>query len=212
MTFVFLGLMWVTFIVQQVSGLFIDRMLWYNIFTLNTVHPEYVWTWVVSVFAHGSPVHIFFNSIVIFFFGRLVEQIVGWKKFAVLFLVSGVLAGMGQVAVNSVIGGPGVIGASGAALALMGVLTILKPDLTVYLYFVIPVPIWLLTGGTAVISLVAILSGAPGLGGIAHVAHFVGLAIGAVYGYQIKGRARVPNQVQFGGGPGGPGGPGRRRF
>jgi membrane associated rhomboid family serine protease len=216
MTYVFLGLMWVTFALQLVLRPVLDQATIEAIFVFSPDNPLYVWTWITSIFAHGSPLHILFNSIVIYFFGRLVEQVIGWKKFAVLFLVSGVLAGFGQVAFNIAQGGPGVIGASGAALALMGVLTVLNPNLTVYLYFVLPLPIWVLTGGTAVVSLVFILSGSPGAGGIAHAAHFVGLAIGFLYGQRVKRSVQVPGQLQFGGGgrggPGGPGGPGRGRI
>jgi len=222
MTFVFLGLMWVTFASQLVLRAAVPESTYRAIFVLSPEHPLFVWTWFLSIFAHGGPVHILFNSIVIYFFGRLVEQVIGWKKFAVLFLASGVLAGFGQIGfylvdVPFVETGPaaqaGVVGASGAALALMGVLTVLKPDLTVYLYFILPLPIWVLTGGTAAVSLAFILSGSPSAGGIAHAAHFVGLVIGFLYGQRIKNRVRVPGQMQFGGGgPGGPGGPGRGRF
>jgi membrane associated rhomboid family serine protease len=223
MTFVFLGLMWITFALQFVVALLLEpgqpvsvtwqtSSTWEAIFVFSPENPLFVWTWVTSIFAHGGFLHIVFNSIVVYFFGRLVEQYVGWKQFAALFLVSGILAGFGQVAFNIVQGGPGVVGASGAALALMGVLTILNPNLTVYLYFILPVPIWLLTGGTAVISVFLIAQGTPGAGGIAHAAHLVGLLIGFAYGYYVRDRIRTPNEVRFGGGPGGPGGPGRGRI
>jgi membrane associated rhomboid family serine protease len=209
MTFVFLGLMWVTFVTQLVVlGTFGDSTM-ESIFVFSPDNPLYVWTWVTSIFAHGGFTHIAVNSIVIYFFGRLVEQYIGSKKFTLLFILSGVLAGAGQVGFQIMAGaGVGVVGASGAALALMGVLTIMNPNLTVYLYFILPVPIWVLTGGTVVISAGLIATGSPGAGGIAHVAHLVGVVIGLLYGQQIKGRVRVPRQVQFGGGRG-PGGPGR---
>ncbi len=106
----------------------------------------------------------------------------------------------------------GALGASGAALAVMGVLTVIKPDLRVYLYFFIPVPIWLLTAGYVVISVSGALGG-PGIAGVANVAHLVGLLVGLAYGQRVKGRKRMPNQLQFGGGRGGGGmgGPGRGR-
>jgi membrane associated rhomboid family serine protease len=218
MTYIFLMLMWVTFLLQfvvgyAITGTFDSRIFstdpaWEAIFVFSADNPLFVWTWVTSIFAHGSFLHIVFNSIVVYFFGRLVEQYIGWKKFAVLFLASGVLAGVGQVGFQLVEGvGGGVVGASGAALALMGVLTVLNPNLTVYLYFILPMPIWVITGGTAVISLFLIVQGTPGAGGIAHVAHLVGLLIGFAYGYYVRDQIRIPKQVRFGGGPGGPGGP-----
>jgi len=218
-TYTFLGLMWVTFALQWVVLLVGGRPLHNDLFTLSTANPEFVWTWITSVFAH-SPVNIFhivFNSIVIYFFGTLVERYVGSRAFAILFVVSGVIAGLGQIAVSLVQSVPvNVLGASGAALAIMGVLTVLNPNLRVYLYFILPVPIWLLTIGTAAISLFFVSTG--GGGNVAHAAHLVGLLVGLGYGYRVRDRIRTPSQLQFGGsgpggpGRGGPGGPGRGRF
>jgi len=229
MTFVFLGLMWITFALQYIVAFLIapDQPIWFTIetnptweaiFVLSPENPLFVWTWVTAIFAHGGILHIVFNSIVIYFFGRLVEQYIGSKQFALLFLASGILAGLAQIAPQIIGGGalgPGVVGASGAALALMGVLTILNPNLTVYLYFILPVPIWVLTGGTVVVSTVLVVLGDPGAGGIAHMAHLVGVLIGLAYGQRVKGSIRTPKQVRFGGGGpgggrGGPGGPGGR--
>lgn len=220
-TYTFLALMWITFLCQWIALFVGGQALHGALFTLSTANPEYVWTWVTSVFAHdpGGITHLVFNSIVVFFFGPLVERYVGSKKFAILFVVSGALAGLGQVAISAAQGVPtSVLGASGAALAIMGVLTVLNPNLKVYLYFILPVPIWVLTIGTALISVVYI--GTGGGGPIAHGAHLVGLLIGLGYGEYIKRtmNVRTPDQFQLGGGgPGGPGGPGggpggRRRF
>ena len=222
-TYVFLGLMWITFLFQYIILPAVGirpapfaYTTWDAIFVLSPRHPEYVWTWVTSVFAHGPGfAHIAVNSIVIFFFGRLVEQYIGSRDFALLFLGSGILAGLGQLAIQLAQGAPqGALGASGAGLAIMGVLTILNPSLRVYLYFILPVPIWVITVFYAGISAAGIV-GIELLGGsTAHGAHLFGLLIGLWYGYRVKDRIRLPGQLQFGGGPpgpGGPGGPGRGR-
>jgi len=186
---------------------------WGQIFTLTTVHPEYVWTWVVSVFAHGSPTHLLFNAIALYFFGPLVERQAGSRKFAALFLGAGVLAGLGQVGVGLVTGETvAVLGASGAIMAIMGVLAITTPDLKVLLFFVLPVSIRTLTVVFAAFSIVAFVSNGGVLSGVAHFAHLVGLLVGLWYGNRIKHRvSRGPSQLNLGPGrgPGGPGGPGR---
>ena len=221
MTYIFLGLMWVTFGLQLFTEPVLSASAWEAIFVFSSDNPLYFWTWFTSIFAHGGIIHIVFNSIVIYFFGRLVEQYIGWKQFALLFLASGVLAGFGQIGLQLLTDpaiSTGVVGASGAALALLGVLTVVNPNLTVYLYFVIPLPIWVISGGTVAISLLFVLTNQPGAGGIAHVAHLVGILVGLAYGYRVRDRIRVPNRFQFGGGgggpgmPPGPGGPGRGRF
>ena len=220
MTYVFLGLMWITFILQNIVLTTSGERLFRTLFVLTPQHPEYVWTWVTSIFSHGGFGHIAVNSIVIFFFGRLVEDYIGTRDFTALFIVSGVIAGLGQIALQIYEGlgaiplAGGVVGASGAGLAIMGVLTVLNPNLRVYLYFLIPVPIWVLTAGFTVISALGIFGVDTGIGGgnVADLAHLLGLAIGLVYGQRVNDKIRTPNQLQFGGGgPGGPGGPGGRR-
>ncbi|WP_459194424.1 rhomboid family intramembrane serine protease [Halosimplex sp. J119] len=221
MTYAFLGAMWITFFLQLVVQIAGSPALSRMLFVLSPAHPEYVWTWFTSIFAHGGFGHIAVNSIVIYFFGRIVEDYVGSRNFAILFLGSGAIAGLGQVGFQIFqYGGipaaaPGVLGASGAALAIMGVLTILNPNLRVYLYFILPVPLWLLTVGYTGWTVYQILSVGIGAGGTAQLAHLLGLIIGLLYGQHVKGRHRVPNQLQFGAGgggrgPGGPGGPGGR--
>ncbi|PSP55498.1 rhomboid family intramembrane serine protease, partial [Halobacteriales archaeon QH_7_66_37] len=51
MTYVFLGLMWVTFAVQLVLQPIVPEDTWEAIFVLSPEHPLYVWTWVTSIFA-----------------------------------------------------------------------------------------------------------------------------------------------------------------
>ncbi|MFB6218421.1 MAG: rhomboid family intramembrane serine protease [Halobacteriaceae archaeon] len=230
MTFVFLGVMWVMFLVQHgIAPFLVDRATWYNLFTLNTAHPEYVWTWVTSVFAHGGLWHIALNSIVLYFFGPVVEKRIGSKKFAALFLASGMLAGLAQVSAQvalhpGVLGEPvfppyvtpnaaAVLGASGAIAAVMGVLTVLNPNLRIYLYFIIPMPLWIATALFAGFAVLSSTVGGIGAGGVAQVAHLAGLALGVAYGLRLKRAGKgAPSQLQFGGrrGPGGPGGPGGR--
>lgn len=211
--YVMLGLMWVTFIVQYAVfpvALGIQPLSgpWINTFTVNTFNPFYVWTWVTSIFAHGGFSHILFNSIALYFFGPYVERRVGSKAFFAFFMVAGVLAGVGQLAVALALGETTVaLGASGAIMGIMGIITVLNPDMRVLLYFFIPVPIWLLTAGYAVISVLGI----AGLGGVltagvANAAHLAGLVVGLLYGKYLKDQGtRVRDELRFGGG-------GRRRY
>jgi hypothetical protein len=215
--YTFLGVMWITFGLQLLlEGLGLFQLM-ASLFVLRSTYLEYVWTWVTSIYAHGGFMHIVGNSIVLYFFGPLVERYIGSKKFALLFVAAGVAAGLGHV-ISAMVLSPGVptavLGASGAVMAVLGVLTVLNPGLKIYLYFIIPVPLWLFTLGFAGISVLFLVNqgaaSAVGQGNVAHFAHLVGLVIGLAYGQRVKGRRSVPNRLQFGGGMGG--GPGRGRF
>jgi hypothetical protein len=212
-TYIFLGLMWITFALQFTVSVVVSQTLMRDLFVLTPMHPEYVWTWITSIFAHGGFTHIAVNSIGLYFFGPPVERRLGSKRYAVLFLISGAVAGLAQIGVSIAMGEliGGVVGASGALLAIMGVLTVLNPGLRVYLYFFIPMPLWVLTFGFAALSVLQGFGQVGGGGGVAHWAHLAGMAIGLAYGAHIKGETRAPEQLQFGGGRRG-GGRGGGRF
>ena len=220
--YLFLGISVIVFAFQFIAvpalGAPIGTDRWYAIFTLSTDHPEYVWTWFVSIFAHGGVTHLLFNAIALYFFGPIVERQVGSRKFAALFLVSGIAAGLGQVGLGLATGeAANVLGASGAIMAIMGVLSMTAPDLKVLLFFVIPMSVRTLTVLFAAFSIFAVASNTTTSGGVlsgvAHFAHLIGLFVGLWYGNRIKHRVgRGPQQLNLGPGRGGggPGGPGRR--
>lgn len=135
------------------------------------------WTLVSYMFLHASILHIFFNMLMLFFFGPMLERQIGSPRFLGLYLASGILAGLVQVLLF-----PGaVIGASAAIFGVMGALTVLTPDLRVYLYFV-PMKIVYVTILFAALDVLFLGSGDA----VAHGAHLVGLAAGLLYGYLLR--------------------------
>jgi membrane associated rhomboid family serine protease len=213
MTYVFLLIIWIVFPLEFVAFWLGGTDLFRTAFTLSSDNLAYVWTWVTSIFAHspGGFMHILFNSIVLYFFGPIVERKVGTKNFAILFIGSGVVAGLAQVLATVAVGGTtSVLGASGAIMALMGVLTVLNPNLRIYIYFILPMPLWVATALFAAYSVFVSTAGGIGAGGVAQLAHLAGLGIGLLYGSYLKQRGKgAPKQLQIGGG--GRGGRRRRR-
>lgn len=166
-------------------------------FVLDATWPSKPWTLVSSIFAHDPSGlnHILFNGIALFFFGPLLERRIGSRRFLWLFLSGGALAGLAQVLLYSTIlqSEQGVVGASGALMAVLGALTVLGPRLTVLIFFVIPAPLWALTIGYALIDIFGLMAAT---GGIAHMAHLAGLALGLVVGYRLRDQGfKFPGQA-----------------
>jgi membrane associated rhomboid family serine protease len=136
------------------------------------------WTLVTYMFLHADIWHILFNMLMLFFLGRILERQIGSVRFLGLFLGSGILAGLVQVLLFPAFP---VIGASGAIMGVLGALTILLPDLRIYLYF-IPMKLWQLT--ILLVAFDVLLLRQDDM--IAHGAHLVGLAVGLLYGYILK--------------------------
>ncbi len=147
-------------------------------------HP---WSPVTSMFLHGSMMHLFFNMLALFFFGPLMERRIGSTRFLAVYFGSGILAGLAQIIVFPA---SAVLGASGAIFGVLGTLTVLMPDLVIFLYFV-PLKMVYATILFAILDLFPMLAGTPD--GIAHVAHLVGLAVGLAVGFWYREKSKVRN-------------------
>ena len=202
MAYVFLGAMWVMFglqfLLMPLLGVDVGSDTWLALFTLSTDNPLYVWTWVTSIFSHSGLFHIFGNSLVIFFFAPMVEKRIGSGRFVTFAVLTGVLAGIGQLGLSLYFGETArILGASGAALGILGVITVLNPRLRIFIFpLPIPMPLYILTGLYAAATVVGLLGGGIGAGGVAQVAHFVGLALGLLYGKRLKPHVSKPKRLR----------------
>ncbi|MFH2019877.1 MAG: rhomboid family intramembrane serine protease [archaeon] len=137
-----------------------------------------------SMFLHGDINHIFFNMYGLMIFGPLLEQRIGWKRFAIIYFLSGLFAGLGHVLLSQVIYGtiPPALGASGAIMGMIGTLIILMPDLRLLLFFFIPMNLrtagilWALTDAFGIFFPT----------GIGNIAHLIGMATGLLFGLKLK--------------------------
>jgi uncharacterized protein len=147
------------------------------------------WILVTHLFTHGSIIHLMFNMYALFIFGPLVEYKIGSKRFLLLYFGSGILAGLAFSLIN--VGSVG-LGASGAIMAVLGVVIVLFPDLKVLFFFVIPMS--MRTAGIifALIDIFGFVSSANT--GIAHIAHLVGLACGVAYALLLPKIKKIRKQ------------------
>jgi membrane associated rhomboid family serine protease len=75
------------------------------------------WRLVTNAFLHGSPIHLLFNMVMLWWFGRLLEGLLGTGRFLAIYFVS-VLAG----SAGALLLAPtdATIGASGAVFGVLG--------------------------------------------------------------------------------------------
>lgn len=141
------------------------------------------WTPITYMFVHGSIGHIFFNMLVLYFFGPRVEARLGGGRFITLYAVSG-LTGALLSSYNPVVP---IIGASGAIFGVELAYARYWPRDKIYIYGVLPIEArWLI-----VIMTVVSFFGIGG-SGIAHLAHLGGFLGAAVYLFLIeRGRTRA---------------------
>lgn len=141
-----------------------------------------VWRLLTYAFLHdtSSIWHILFNMLMLFWFGRQVEDTIGGREYLWFYLVSAVFAGLCFTAACLLgLHGGLALGASGAVIAVMVLAAFFNPRQVIYVFFVLPVPIW----GFVLFMLVENLIGLFGRSAdrVATSAHLGGLAFG--YGY-----------------------------
>jgi membrane associated rhomboid family serine protease len=142
-----------------------------------TLFLERPWTILTSLFIHFDFWHVFGNMITLFFFGRVLHQIVGQNRFLLVYFVGGIVGNIFYILFNLSSGIP-VIGASGAVYAIAGALVVMMPNLRVLVWFIAPMPLWVV-----VLLFFILWSFIPG---VAWQAHLGGLVTGLVAGYIFR--------------------------
>ncbi len=174
---------------------------------------KYLWTLLTHMFMHAPGAilpflsfHLFINMFVLFSLGRMMEKIIGKKRFLWFYLISGLFAGLLFIFLsfyfgntdlgNRIFGSPlmSAVGASGAIFAVAGLFMILTPKIKFMIiflpffslpaYLMIPLVLfgtWLVSSST----------GFP----IGNTAHFGGLLSGIVYGLYL--RKKYPRKTQM---------------
>jgi membrane associated rhomboid family serine protease len=156
----------------------------YFALSLTGLKHGFVWQLLTFQFMHVGWMHIIFNSLAIYFFGRPVEDALGRRHFLTLYLASGVIGGLVQMLfawlVPQYFNAP-VMGASAGAYGLVAAFAILHwtERFSLLIYF-IPVN---MTGKI----LLAVSLGLAFVGmlnlhsGVANAAHLGGILTGAYY-------------------------------
>lgn len=115
-------------------------------FYLSSEYIYQSYTIITSMFVHGGFFHIIGNMIVFFFVGVAFEERVGWKKFIIIYILTGICAALTQSIINLVsptqfdpnqyspqlqlmsdAGAIPLVGASGAIFGIMGAFVFAYP-------------------------------------------------------------------------------------
>jgi membrane associated rhomboid family serine protease len=130
--------------------------------------------------SYASIFHIFFNMLILYFFGTYVEGVVGTRRFWWLYLVSGVAGALLHAVLHWGDTVP-LVGASGSVYGVMAYCTLMAPMMRV-IFIIFPVRLWVITSFMVFVGVYqTILEFRHGVSsGTAHGAHIGGAIWGAL--------------------------------
>ena len=165
----------VVFLINQIYPPFVHYYL--------ALNPDYVmqmpWTLITYMFVHADFNHLFWNMLFLFFFAMELERRVGESKFLQIYILSGIVAALGQMMISS----GSMVGASGALFGVLGCLAVDCPrDSHTALLRHTDEHSW--SSGSICCSLIS--SQWVRRTTIAHMAHIVGLLVGLAYGQAMR--------------------------
>jgi rhomboid family protein len=142
----------------------------------------YLWQLLTYQFLHATGWHFVWNMLMLFLFGRSVEESIGRKHFLWLYFGSGVAGGLLQSLLGllspAVFGVP-VVGASAGIFGLVAAFATLDPNREILLFFILPIRARYIFWMAFVVALFYIV--VPAEQHVAHGAHLGGLIAGWAY-------------------------------
>ena len=139
-----------------------------------------------SMFMHGNLLHLGSNMLYLWIFGNNIEDVLGYGRFILFYLLCGAAAAYSHALTNPVSTTP-MIGASGAVSGILGAYLLLYPRAKVhtliflgFLIQVVRLPAVIVIGFWILIQFVngMIAKGIPSQGGVAWFAHIGGFIVG----------------------------------
>ena len=170
--------------------------------------PSPIWlTLFTSLFMHGGFMHIAGNMLYLWVFGDNIEDNFGHLKFAVFYIICGVLASFSQIMLDpqSVIP---TLGASGAIAGVLGAYLIMFPKNRVHsllplgiIWTTVEVPAWIMLGLWIVLQFfsqfasITSHTAQTGGGGVAYMAHIGGFIAGMILVFLFRTRQKSFSRV-----------------
>jgi membrane associated rhomboid family serine protease len=141
-----------------------------------------VWRLITHAFLHDTTGywHILWNMLILFMFGRDMEDMYGWREFLAFYLFSALLGGLAYTAAYLMGVYHGVaLGASGAVTAVVTLFACHFPTRIILVMFFLPVPVWLFVLVTVAHDAFSVLGRVNN--GIAAAAHLGGAVFAFAY-------------------------------
>jgi len=144
-----------------------------------------VWRVVTYAFLHGSPLHLLFNMLAIWFVAREVEAMYGPAEFLRLYLMGAIVGALATMGIDlTVKSNEFVLGASSSVLTLLSLFVFHNPRRIIYFFWgMLAMEARWLLAIYVFLDLIPVIQAINGLhsGNVAHAAHLGGVVYGYLY-------------------------------
>ncbi len=189
----------VSFLITPVGKFF---FYWFSVYPATLGMSLQLWRPMTYQFLHSTSGfgHIFWNMLILFFFGPMLERLWGSRKFLVFYLVCGAAGGVlyPLLALAGWLRVAPLIGASGAILGMLAAGAILFPNMRVLVMFIFPVRLRIVAVILALVSILTLLRPEQFENAGGEAAHLAGMAAGAIYVFSQGWRERFKLKIQSG--------------
>lgn len=151
-------------------------------FPTNFLHP---WSFITYFFVHVEIFHLAFNMMFLYWFGKILQEVIGNNKSVQTFFYGGIMGAIAFLIAYNFIpfferqGGSFLLGASGGVFAIVLAAATLRPNFEVHLVFIGPVRIKYIAGFYLIWSLLETVGTNAG----GQIAHLGGALVGFCMGY-----------------------------
>lgn len=156
-------------------------------FHIGSIRAGEQYRMLTSAFLHADFTHLIFNMLTLYFFAPVVIMYLGMLTFIIIYVASLICGSLLTLYFHKNDYSYRAIGASGAVTGILYSAILLRPDMTLGLYFVLPVPAYIFGIGYLLYSIYGMKAKNDNIG---HTAHFGG----AIGGYAIT-LSQVPNMI-----------------
>lgn len=153
-------------------------------FWFNLKHP---WVLITHMFMHAGFMHILFNMLILYWFGRIAGDFLGNQRILPLYLLGGLAGALAyflsaQLGISSI--GGHALGASAAVLAILVAAATTAPNYYMNLLFIGAVKLKYIAAVLILINLLSIAQFSPNTGG--SIAHLGGAAFGWFFVFLLR--------------------------
>jgi membrane associated rhomboid family serine protease len=162
----------------------------FSLVPADVVKRLFVWQLATYLFLHGGFMHILFNMLALWFFGKDLEDVWGTRRFMQFYFFCGIGAGVVVVLANYLFGNPNgaTIGASGAIYGILLVCAVMWPD-RIIIFYIFPIK---LKYFVMILGAIAFFSVRDLNSGVSDIAHLSGMLFGYVFLKGAKSRKFDP--------------------